>query len=107
MRDVKIDLLKFNLLPNRVIENFWDALWLGIRPILCQESRQESHQESAQEAPQESCQESVQESSATRWLRGATRWLRIIRESGNSQIAGYIRPSDSWPVSGGDLGNGR
>ena len=33
--DVKIDLLKFNLLPNRVIENFWDALWLGIGPFLC------------------------------------------------------------------------
>ena len=23
-----------NLLPNRVIESFWDALWLGIRPFL-------------------------------------------------------------------------
>ena len=33
--DVKIDFLKLNLLPNRVIENFWDALWLGIRPFLC------------------------------------------------------------------------
>ena len=33
--DVKIDLLKFNLLPNRVIENFGDALWLGIRPFFC------------------------------------------------------------------------
>ena len=33
--DVKIDYLKFNLLPNRVIENFWDALWLGIGPVLC------------------------------------------------------------------------
>ena len=24
-----------NLLPNRVIESFWDALWVGIRPLLC------------------------------------------------------------------------
>ena len=31
----KIDFLKFNLLPNEPIESFWDALWLGIRPLLC------------------------------------------------------------------------
>ena len=24
-----------NLLPNRVIESFWDALWLDIWPFLC------------------------------------------------------------------------
>ena len=24
-----------NLLPNRAIESFWDALWLGIQPFLC------------------------------------------------------------------------
>ena len=30
---VNIDLLKFNLLPNELIESFWDALWLGIRPL--------------------------------------------------------------------------
>ena len=32
---VKIDFLKFNLLPNEPIESFWDALWFGIRPFLC------------------------------------------------------------------------
>ena len=32
---VKIDFLKFNLLSNRAVERFWDALWLGIRPFLC------------------------------------------------------------------------
>ena len=32
---VKIDFLKLNLLPNEPIESFWDALWLGIRPLLC------------------------------------------------------------------------
>ena len=32
---VNIDLLKLNLLPNRVLENFLDALRLGIRPFLC------------------------------------------------------------------------
>ena len=34
-QNVKIDFLKFNLLPNEPIESFWDALWLGIRPFLC------------------------------------------------------------------------
>ena len=34
-QNVKIDFLKFNLLPNEPIESFWDALWLGIRPLLC------------------------------------------------------------------------
>ena len=24
-----------NLLPNRAIESFWDALWLGIQAFLC------------------------------------------------------------------------
>ena len=24
-----------NLLPNRAIVSFWDALWLGIQPFLC------------------------------------------------------------------------
>ena len=28
-------LLKLNLLPKEPIESFWDALWLGIRPLLC------------------------------------------------------------------------
>ena len=32
---VKIDFLKSNLLSNRAVERFWDALWLGIRPFLC------------------------------------------------------------------------
>ena len=32
---VKIDFLKLNLLSNRAVERFWDALWLGIRPFLC------------------------------------------------------------------------
>ena len=31
-QNVKIDFLKFNLLPNEPIESSWDALWLGIRP---------------------------------------------------------------------------
>ena len=31
----KIDILKLNLLSNRAVERFWDALWLGIRPFLC------------------------------------------------------------------------
>ena len=31
--NANIDPLKLNLLPNRVIENFWDALWLGVRPF--------------------------------------------------------------------------
>ena len=26
---------KFNLLPKEPIESVWDALWLGIRPLLC------------------------------------------------------------------------
>ena len=30
---VKIEFLKLNLLPNRAVESFWDALWLGIRPF--------------------------------------------------------------------------
>ena len=34
IQNVKIDFLKFNLLPNEPIESFWDALWLGIRPFL-------------------------------------------------------------------------
>ena len=34
-QNVKIDFLKFNLLPNEPIESFWDALWLGIRPFFC------------------------------------------------------------------------
>ena len=34
-QNVKIDFLKFNLLPNEPIESFWDALWLVIRPFLC------------------------------------------------------------------------
>ena len=32
---VKIGFLKLNLLSNRAVESFWDALWLGIRPFLC------------------------------------------------------------------------
>ena len=27
--------IAMNLLPDRVMEKFWDALWLGIRPFLC------------------------------------------------------------------------
>ena len=34
-QNVKIDFLKLNLLPNEPIESFWDALWLGIQPLLC------------------------------------------------------------------------
>ena len=34
-QSVKIDFLKFNLLPNEPIESFWDALGLGIEPFLC------------------------------------------------------------------------
>ena len=26
---------KLDLLPKEPIESFWDALWLGIRPLLC------------------------------------------------------------------------
>ena len=32
---VNIDFLKLNLLSNRAVERFWDALWLGIGPFLC------------------------------------------------------------------------
>ena len=31
----KIDILKYSLLSNGLIEKFWDALWLGIGPCLC------------------------------------------------------------------------
>ena len=31
----KIEFLRFNLLSNGLIEKFWDALWLGIGPVLC------------------------------------------------------------------------
>ena len=40
-QNVKIDLLKFNLLPNEPIESFWDALWLELWTLLC--SIVESH----------------------------------------------------------------
>ena len=32
---VKIDFLRLNLLSNRAVERFWNALWLGIRPFSC------------------------------------------------------------------------
>ena len=27
--------VKLNLLPSERLESFWDALWLGIQPLLC------------------------------------------------------------------------
>ena len=30
----KIGVLKFNLLPKASIEKFWEAMWLGLRPLL-------------------------------------------------------------------------
>ena len=35
MEKYKIDITKFNLLPNERLESFWDALWPGIRTFLC------------------------------------------------------------------------
>ena len=32
---VKIDFLKLNFTPKALIENFWEALGLGIEPFLC------------------------------------------------------------------------
>ena len=32
---LKVAFLKFNLTPKALIESFWDALGLGIRPFLC------------------------------------------------------------------------
>ena len=35
MGKYKIDITKFNLLPNERLESFWDTLWLGIGRFLC------------------------------------------------------------------------
>ena len=32
------DAWKFDLLSNRAVESFWDALWLGIRPNIVESS---------------------------------------------------------------------
>ena len=39
------DSWKFDLLSNHAVESFWDALWLGIRPLLCfnREYRRSAH----------------------------------------------------------------
>ena len=31
----EIEFLKLDLMPRDPIEEFWDALWLGIRPLSC------------------------------------------------------------------------
>ena len=33
--DSESEITKLNLLPNEHLESFWDALWLGIRMLLC------------------------------------------------------------------------
>ena len=43
MEKYKIDTTKFNLLPNEHLESFWDALWLGIRTVLCFKMSNWSH----------------------------------------------------------------